>query len=136
MREGRGSPFQMPVQSTYPSSMSSIIHWPFSGYSYTGLAGRRRQRARAGGRAGGGCVHVSAGVVGGDVARLGDMVVGARVRAEAGSAVLDGLRGGGGEGILSGESSHGRRSAREPVIIINGGRTARTRRRPEDMLAE
>ena len=34
---GGGAPFQMPVQSTYPSSMSSMIHCPFSGYSYTGL---------------------------------------------------------------------------------------------------
>lgn len=35
--DDRCSPFQIPVQSTYPSSMSSMIHWPFSGYSYTGL---------------------------------------------------------------------------------------------------
>ena len=87
----------MPVHRMYPSSMSNIIHCPFKGYSYTGLRDFRRQNGYT--TAGIGHLHVSTGVVAGNITRLGDMVVGTgegRIRLAVGRVVRTWR----GEGIL------------------------------------
>jgi len=77
------SPFHMPVQRIYPSSISIIIHWPLRGYSYTGLNYVLREcswRGRGGGKAYDS--HVATRVVTGDVPPFCYMVIRTCIRTE------------------------------------------------------